>query len=70
MEQEGDGTQVADNGQGLATCLRVDSADETYQALLASDMKPDGEPRKRASGNREFTLRDPDGYQLIFFSKI
>jgi catechol 2,3-dioxygenase-like lactoylglutathione lyase family enzyme len=69
VEQDGDGALVADNGQGLATCIKVDSADETYQALLAAGLKPDGEPGKRASGNREFTLRDPDGYQLIFFSK-
>jgi hypothetical protein len=32
-------------------------------------MKPDGEPQVRLSGNREFVLRDPDGYKLAFFEK-
>jgi len=68
-EQADDSTEAANNGQGVATAIKVDSADETYQALLAAGPKPDDEPRKRASGNREFTLRDPDGYQLIYFSK-
>jgi catechol 2,3-dioxygenase-like lactoylglutathione lyase family enzyme len=28
-----------------------------------------GEPQLRPSGNREFVLRDPDGYKLVFFQK-
>jgi hypothetical protein len=32
-------------------------------------MKPDGAPEVRDSGNREFVLRDPDGYKLAFFQK-
>jgi hypothetical protein len=43
--------------------------DETYEALLAAGLEPDAGPRKGPSGNREFTLNDPDGYQLVFFSK-
>jgi hypothetical protein len=27
------------------------------------------EEEVRASGNREFVLRDPDGYKLAFFQK-
>jgi catechol 2,3-dioxygenase-like lactoylglutathione lyase family enzyme len=69
VEQSGDGTQQAGNGQGLSTCIKVDNADETYQALVAAGLKPGAEPQKGPSGNREFTLLDPDGYQLVFFSK-
>jgi hypothetical protein len=32
-------------------------------------LKPTGEPERRPSGNREFVLRDPDGYNLVFFEK-
>jgi hypothetical protein len=32
-------------------------------------MKPAGEPRVQLSGSREFVLRDPDGYKLVFFQK-
>jgi hypothetical protein len=32
-------------------------------------MKPAGELRVQPSGRREFVLRDPDGYKLVFFQK-
>jgi hypothetical protein len=32
-------------------------------------LEPEGEPELRVSGNREFVLRDPDGYKLVFFQK-
>ena len=32
-------------------------------------LKPDGEPERQPSGNREFVLRDPDCYDLVFFRK-
>jgi hypothetical protein len=37
--------------------------------VLAKGMKSLGEPEVRPSGNREFILRDPDGYKLAFFQK-
>jgi len=40
-----------------------------HRSVLAAGMKPDAEPEKRPSGNREFVLRDPDGYKLAFFQK-
>lgn len=49
--------------------IKVDSVDECYQDVTAQGMKPAGEPEKKASGNREFMLRDPDGHQLVFFEK-
>ena len=61
--------QLPDKGAGLFTYIKVDDVDEAYQGVLAAGMKPDGEPRKRPSGNREFILRDPDGYKLVFFQK-
>jgi hypothetical protein len=32
-------------------------------------MKPASEPQARRKGGREFLLRDPDGYKLLFFEK-
>lgn len=32
-------------------------------------MKPSSEPRDWPWGRREFVLRDPDGYKLVFFKK-
>ena len=62
-------TQLPGKGAGLFTYIKVDDVDETYQGVLAAGMKPDGEPQKRPPGKREFILRDPDGYKLVFFQK-
>jgi uncharacterized glyoxalase superfamily protein PhnB len=51
------------------TKVKVDDVEDFHQALLSNGMKPEGEPQKQPSGNREFVLRDPDGYNLVFFQK-
>jgi catechol 2,3-dioxygenase-like lactoylglutathione lyase family enzyme len=49
--------------------IKVDDVEDLHKGVLANGMKPDGEPQARPSGNREFVLRDPDGYKLAFFQK-
>jgi catechol 2,3-dioxygenase-like lactoylglutathione lyase family enzyme len=49
--------------------LSVDDVDAFHKELLAKGLKPAGEPRDWPSGNREFILRDPDGYNLVFFKR-
>src|SRR5262249_5882340 len=61
--------QLPGNGAGLFTHIKVDDVGEAYRSVLAAGMKPDGEPEKSPSGNREFILCDPDGYTLAFFGK-
>jgi catechol 2,3-dioxygenase-like lactoylglutathione lyase family enzyme len=56
-------------GSGLFLYIKVDDVEEFHRAVLASGMEPAGEPQVRPSGNREFVLRDPDGYRLVFFQK-
>jgi catechol 2,3-dioxygenase-like lactoylglutathione lyase family enzyme len=61
--------ELENRGVGLSVYLKVDDLDGFYAEVVASGMKPEGEPQKRPSGNREFLLRDPDGYNLVFFTK-
>lgn len=56
-------------GDGLYTYLGVDDIDAAYGELIAKGFKPSSEPRDWPWGNREFALRDPDGYKLVFFKK-
>src|SRR5690348_9182239 len=56
-------------GDGVAQYISVDSADETYKQSLAKGFKPEGEPKMSPQGRKEFALKDPDGYKLVFFSK-
>jgi catechol 2,3-dioxygenase-like lactoylglutathione lyase family enzyme len=61
--------EIPTKGSGLFTYVKVDDVEDFHKSVLAAGMNPDGEPEKRPSGNREFMLRDPDGYKLVFFQK-
>jgi len=56
-------------GAGTYMYTKVDKVDEYYEALVAKGLKPETEPEKLPNGNREFLIRDPDGYGLVFFEK-
>jgi catechol 2,3-dioxygenase-like lactoylglutathione lyase family enzyme len=60
---------LGNKGSGLFLYLSVENVDEAYHELLEKGLKPVCEPRNRPGGIREFVLRDPDGYQLVFFKK-
>jgi catechol 2,3-dioxygenase-like lactoylglutathione lyase family enzyme len=59
----------SDKGAGVFLHMKVDNIDDFYEAVIAHGMTPTNTPRKVAKGNREFELRDPDGYKLVFFAK-
>jgi predicted enzyme related to lactoylglutathione lyase len=54
---------------GVFLYIKVDDIEDFHEAVVSSGMEPASEPRVRASRNREFLLRDPDGYRLMFFQK-
>lgn len=57
-------------GAGLFLYINVENVDEFYQGVLDKGLRPSSEPRDWPWGNREFVLRDPDGYKLVFFQKL
>src|SRR5688572_8208971 len=68
VAQEGSGkAKVA--GAGVSLYIKVDGLDDFHAEVLAAGLEPEGEPEVGATGIREFTLRDPDGYRLTFFEK-
>jgi catechol 2,3-dioxygenase-like lactoylglutathione lyase family enzyme len=56
-------------GAGMFVCMSVDDVDAFHKALLSKGLKPAGEPQDRPWGNREFIIRDPDGYNLVVFKR-
>lgn len=56
-------------GAGMSVYIKVDDIDGFHKEAVAAGLKPEGEPQKGPSGGREFVVRDPDGYQLVFFKK-
>jgi catechol 2,3-dioxygenase-like lactoylglutathione lyase family enzyme len=43
--------------------------DEFYKAATNAGYKPESELQKTDFGRREFSLRDPNGYLMVFFEK-
>jgi catechol 2,3-dioxygenase-like lactoylglutathione lyase family enzyme len=73
-EQEDDpelqgGREPARKGAGLNLYIKVDDVDDFYSGVVSNGMKPVGEPQQGHNRSREFVLRDPDGYTLVFFEK-
>jgi catechol 2,3-dioxygenase-like lactoylglutathione lyase family enzyme len=60
----------ADNkGVGQFLYISVEDVDDFYKGVIAKGLKPSSEPRDWPWGNREFVMRDPDGYKLVFFKR-
>ena len=57
-------------GAGVYIYLRTDNVDETYRLMVAQELKPSSEPRDWPWGNREFVIRDPDRYKLVFYQSL
>ena len=60
---------LSDRGAGQSVYLSVENVDEFYKSLLSTGLTPSTEPRDQPWGNREFILRDPDGYRLVIFKR-
>jgi len=55
-------------GAGPFVYLSVDDVDAFHKYLLSKGLMASSKPRDRA-GNREFVVRDPDGYELVIFRR-
>ncbi len=60
----------SDKGRGMYLYIHVDNVDAKYTELIQNRVKPYSEPRDWDWGNREFIVKDPDGYKLCFWQKI
>lgn len=56
-------------GRGMFVYIKVDDVDSFYKKIIKKGIKPVGEPKDWDWGNREFVIKDPDGYRLVFFTK-
>ena len=63
-------SMAADKGRGMYVYIRVESVDAKYTELTALGLLPASIPRNWEWGNREFILKDPDGYKLCFWQPM
>jgi catechol 2,3-dioxygenase-like lactoylglutathione lyase family enzyme len=57
-------------GTGVYINIEVNDIDDYYSRLKADGIKTSTEPRDWPWGQREFVVRDPDRYKLVFYQKI
>ncbi|UJA20423.1 hypothetical protein HJD18_09535 [Thermoleophilia bacterium SCSIO 60948] len=63
------GEDGAPVGEGIYLYVKVENADDFHAEVLAAGLEAESEPERQPNGNREFTVRDPDGYSIVFFQK-
>lgn len=61
---------AGDKGKGMYIYIQTDNVDALYHELVAKGLTPRSEPRDWPWGNREFVIKDPDGYKLCFWQKL
>ena len=57
-------------GLGIYIYVNVDDINTYYQSLLNKGLKPSSKPKNWSWGNREFVIKDPDGYKIVFYQEI
>jgi len=62
-------SRLSSKGTGVFLYLSVDDVDGFHKGLLSKGLKPSSKPQDQPWGNREFILRDPDGYKLVIFKR-
>lgn len=59
---------AGDKGRGMYICIHTDTIDGLYAELEKRNLSPT-KPKDWPWGNREFVVKDPDGYKLCFWQK-
>ncbi len=70
FQKEADLAEGNPRGAGLFVHISVENVDEFYEEMIIKGLTPASEPRDFPWGRREFVIRDPDNYRLVFFHKI
>jgi len=57
-------------GIGVFTYIEVNDVDMQFTEINEKGIKPSSEPKDYPWGKREFAIKDPDGYKIVFYSLI
>lgn len=60
----------SEKGRGMYVYIYSDDVDISHEELINKGIVPLTEPKDWDWGNREFIVKDPDGYKLCFWSPI
>lgn len=57
-------------GLGIYTYVEVDDVDAHFELVKKNGIEPRAEPKTWPWGKREFVVKDPDGYKIVFYSSV
>ena len=57
-------------GLGIYTYIEVEDVDKYFDWLKKNGVESRTEPKTWPWGKREFVVKDPDGYKLVFYSPV
>jgi uncharacterized glyoxalase superfamily protein PhnB len=57
-------------GVGIYTYIEVEDVDKYFDLIKKNGVSPRTEPKAWPWGKREFVIKDPDGYKLVFYSPV
>ena len=59
-----------EKGRGMYIYISVDDVDAMHKELTQKGIEPITQPKDWRWGNREFIVKDPDGYKLCFWQRM
>jgi len=57
-------------GLGIFTYVEVENVDEQFKRVVDNEIKPSSEPTSFPWGKREFAVKDPDGFKIVFYQGL
>jgi uncharacterized glyoxalase superfamily protein PhnB len=61
---------TSEKGKGSYLYIQVEDVDRLYEKVSLLKLNSYSAPRDWEWGNREFIVKDPDGYKICFWQKI
>jgi len=62
--------KIEPKGAGVFIMINVDDVNDYHKSITSKGLSPSSDPKDWPWGNREFVIKDPDGYKLVFFEEI
>ena len=63
-------SEIDPSNVGTFFYIEVGNVDEKHKELISKGLTPATTPKDWPWGNREFVIKDPDGYKFVIYKKI
>lgn len=63
-------SEINPRGIGIFFYIEVNDVDEKHKELISKGLTSTTTPKDWPWGNREFVIKDPDGYKFVIYKKI